>query len=195
MVDAARRTAGRRQFVSRRHARVRTATRWGEAVAVLKAFRRRDGRARCGVFVDGEAVGDEPGVKMLVLLGEVGGTDEYAVVEALKSGRISKPVVAASGAKRASTMIFAGWLGAARCDPGVCSDLGDSDWTWIVKQKGVWGLGGPRRAWGDAPRSQGGSGERGMTTKHCLEEYGFQNDSYLLIIADIGQETTTHSET
>ena len=60
LVDAARRTAGRRQFVSRRHARVRTATRWGEAVAVLKAFRRRDGRARCGVFVDGEAVGDEP---------------------------------------------------------------------------------------------------------------------------------------
>ena len=46
--------------MSRRHARVRTATRWGEAVAVLKAFRRRDGRARCGVFVDGEAVGDEP---------------------------------------------------------------------------------------------------------------------------------------
>ena len=39
---------------------MRTATRWGEAVAVLKAFRRRDGRARCGVFVDGEAVGDEP---------------------------------------------------------------------------------------------------------------------------------------
>ena len=28
LVDAARRTAGRRQFVSRRHARVRTATRW-----------------------------------------------------------------------------------------------------------------------------------------------------------------------
>ena len=51
LVDAARRTAGRRQFVSRRHARVRTATRWGEAVAVLKAFRRRDGRARCGVFI------------------------------------------------------------------------------------------------------------------------------------------------
>jgi pSer/pThr/pTyr-binding forkhead associated (FHA) protein len=60
LVDAARRAASRRQFVSRRHARIRTATRWGEAVAVLKAFRRRDGRARCGVFVDGEAVGDEP---------------------------------------------------------------------------------------------------------------------------------------
>jgi ATP citrate (pro-S)-lyase len=37
---------------------------------------------------------DNPEVKMLVLLGEVGGTDEYAVCEALKSGRITKPLVA-----------------------------------------------------------------------------------------------------
>lgn len=31
---------------------------------------------------------------MLVLLGEVGGADEYDVCDALKSGRITKPVVA-----------------------------------------------------------------------------------------------------
>jgi ATP citrate (pro-S)-lyase len=37
---------------------------------------------------------DDPQVKMMVLLGEVGGTDEYAVCEALKSGRISKPLIA-----------------------------------------------------------------------------------------------------
>lgn len=33
-----------------------------------------------------------PGVKMMVLLGEVGGTDEMAVVECLKSGKIRKVV-------------------------------------------------------------------------------------------------------
>lgn len=33
-------------------------------------------------------------VKLIVLLGELGGTDEYGVVEALKDGRIKKPVVA-----------------------------------------------------------------------------------------------------
>lgn len=33
-------------------------------------------------------------VKLIVLLGELGGTDEYGVVEALKDGRITKPVVA-----------------------------------------------------------------------------------------------------
>lgn len=35
-----------------------------------------------------------PDIKMMVLLGEVGGVDEYDVVEVLKSGRITKPVVA-----------------------------------------------------------------------------------------------------
>jgi len=35
-----------------------------------------------------------PDVKMMVLLGEVGGVDEYDVVEALKSGKLTKPVVA-----------------------------------------------------------------------------------------------------
>ncbi|MBA7585962.1 hypothetical protein ES708_27956 [subsurface metagenome] len=34
-----------------------------------------------------------PKIKMLVALGEIGGTDEYAIVDALKSGRIAKPIV------------------------------------------------------------------------------------------------------
>lgn len=36
---------------------------------------------------------DNPEVKLMVLLGEVGGIDEYAVAEAMKSGRITKPLV------------------------------------------------------------------------------------------------------
>mmetsp|Transcript_6431 Transcript_6431/g.10826 ORF Transcript_6431/g.10826 Transcript_6431/m.10826 type:complete len:1100 (-) Transcript_6431:162-3461(-) len=36
---------------------------------------------------------DNPEVKMMVLLGEVGGIDEYAVCEAIRSGRITKPLV------------------------------------------------------------------------------------------------------
>ncbi|GAH29607.1 unnamed protein product, partial [marine sediment metagenome] len=32
-----------------------------------------------------------PKIKMLVTLGEIGGTDEYAIVDALKSGKITKP--------------------------------------------------------------------------------------------------------
>jgi succinyl-CoA synthetase alpha subunit len=35
-----------------------------------------------------------PDIKMTVLLGEVGGTDEYEVVEAMKKGKIKKPIVA-----------------------------------------------------------------------------------------------------
>ncbi len=35
-----------------------------------------------------------PNVKMLVLLGEVGGTDEYDICAAMKDGRITKPIVA-----------------------------------------------------------------------------------------------------
>ncbi len=35
-----------------------------------------------------------PDIKMMVLLGEVGGNDEYVVVEALKKGTIKKPLVA-----------------------------------------------------------------------------------------------------
>lgn len=37
---------------------------------------------------------DNPEVHMMVLIGEVGGVDEYEVCEALKSKRISKPLVA-----------------------------------------------------------------------------------------------------
>ncbi|CAM9609814.1 unnamed protein product, partial [Phaeothamnion confervicola] len=37
---------------------------------------------------------DNPAVKMMVLLGEVGGIDEYDVCTALKSGRLTKPLVA-----------------------------------------------------------------------------------------------------
>ena len=33
-------------------------------------------------------------VKMIVVLGELGGRDEYSLVEALKQGKINKPVVA-----------------------------------------------------------------------------------------------------
>jgi ATP citrate (pro-S)-lyase len=37
---------------------------------------------------------DNPSVKILVVLGEVGGIDEYAICEELKKGRITKPLVA-----------------------------------------------------------------------------------------------------
>jgi ATP citrate (pro-S)-lyase len=37
---------------------------------------------------------DNPSVHILVLLGEVGGVDEYEICEALKSGRITKPLIA-----------------------------------------------------------------------------------------------------
>jgi hypothetical protein len=35
-----------------------------------------------------------PQVKMIVVLGELGGRDEYSLVEALKQGKVNKPVVA-----------------------------------------------------------------------------------------------------
>eukprot|EP00127_Corallochytrium_limacisporum_P006078 Clim_evm27s218 gene=Clim_evmTU27s218 len=37
---------------------------------------------------------DNPNIKMIVLLGEVGGTEEYKIVEKLKDGTIKKPLVA-----------------------------------------------------------------------------------------------------
>jgi len=37
---------------------------------------------------------DAPNAKLLVLLGEVGGTDEYDLIQAAKDGRITKPVIA-----------------------------------------------------------------------------------------------------
>lgn len=36
----------------------------------------------------------DPSVKMLVLLGEVGGVEEYRIVEAMKDGRLNKPLIA-----------------------------------------------------------------------------------------------------
>jgi ATP citrate (pro-S)-lyase len=36
----------------------------------------------------------DPGCKILLLLGEVGGVEEYKVIEAVKSGQITKPIVA-----------------------------------------------------------------------------------------------------
>ena len=36
----------------------------------------------------------DPDVKMIVLLGEVGGVEEYDVCEAIKDKRITKPLVA-----------------------------------------------------------------------------------------------------
>lgn len=37
---------------------------------------------------------DNPDVKVMVLLGEVGGIDEYDIIEAIQNGRITKPLVA-----------------------------------------------------------------------------------------------------
>jgi len=37
---------------------------------------------------------NDPGCKMIVLLGEVGGVEEYRVVDAVKNGSITKPIVA-----------------------------------------------------------------------------------------------------
>merc|ERR1711988_66552 len=36
----------------------------------------------------------DPNAKILVLLGEVGGVDEYAIIKAVKDGRITKPMIA-----------------------------------------------------------------------------------------------------
>merc|ERR1719335_447570 len=37
---------------------------------------------------------DDPNSKILMLLGDVGGTDEYEIIEAVKEGRITKPIIA-----------------------------------------------------------------------------------------------------
>lgn len=36
---------------------------------------------------------DEPGIKLIVVLGEVGGTEEYKICEAIKSKRLTKPII------------------------------------------------------------------------------------------------------
>jgi ATP-citrate lyase alpha-subunit len=47
------------------------------------------------VFIDNLLrMQDNPEVKYMILLGEVGGTEEYKVIEAVKSGRITKPIIA-----------------------------------------------------------------------------------------------------
>ena len=47
------------------------------------------------VFIDNLLrMESNPQVKYMVLLGEVGGTEEYKVIEAIKSGKIKKPIIA-----------------------------------------------------------------------------------------------------
>ncbi len=47
------------------------------------------------VFIDNMLrMQDNPDVKYMVLLGEVGGTEEYKIIEAIKDGRITKPIIA-----------------------------------------------------------------------------------------------------
>ncbi len=47
------------------------------------------------VFIDNLLrMESNPDVKYMVLLGEVGGTEEYKVIEAVKSGKITKPIIA-----------------------------------------------------------------------------------------------------
>ncbi|MCF6173599.1 MAG: ATP citrate synthase, partial [Campylobacteraceae bacterium] len=47
------------------------------------------------VFIDNLLrMQSNPDVKYMILLGEVGGTEEYKVIEAVKSGKITKPIIA-----------------------------------------------------------------------------------------------------
>jgi len=47
------------------------------------------------VFIDNLLrMESNPEVKYMILLGEVGGTEEYKVIEAVKSGKITKPIIA-----------------------------------------------------------------------------------------------------
>jgi ATP-citrate lyase alpha-subunit len=47
------------------------------------------------VFIDNLLrMEDNPEVKYMILLGEVGGTEEYKVIEAVKNGQIKKPIIA-----------------------------------------------------------------------------------------------------
>ncbi len=47
------------------------------------------------VFIDNMLrMESNPDVKYMILLGEVGGTEEYKVIEAIQSGKITKPVIA-----------------------------------------------------------------------------------------------------
>jgi ATP-citrate lyase alpha-subunit len=47
------------------------------------------------VFIDNLLrMEQNPNIKYMILLGEVGGTEEYKVIEAVKSGKITKPIIA-----------------------------------------------------------------------------------------------------
>ncbi|MDY0117673.1 MAG: citrate/2-methylcitrate synthase [Sulfurimonadaceae bacterium] len=47
------------------------------------------------VFIDNLLrMQEDPAVKYMLLLGEVGGTEEYKVIDAVKSGKITKPIIA-----------------------------------------------------------------------------------------------------
>ncbi len=59
---------------------------------------------------------NNPQVKYMILLGEVGGTEEYKVIEAVKSGKIKKPIIAwciGTIAKHFSTGVQFGHAGAS----------------------------------------------------------------------------------
>lgn len=52
-------------------------------------------RFPCSTFIDHALRYEkDPNCKIIVILGEVGGTEEYKIIEAVKSGQISKPVIA-----------------------------------------------------------------------------------------------------
>ncbi len=69
------------------------------------------------VFIDNMLrMEKNPEVKYMVLLGEVGGTEEYKIIEAIKDGRITKPVIAwciGTIAKHFSTGVQFGHAGAS----------------------------------------------------------------------------------
>jgi len=69
------------------------------------------------VFIDNMLrMESNPDVKYMVLLGEVGGTEEYKIIDAIKDGRITKPVIAwciGTIAKHFSTGVQFGHAGAS----------------------------------------------------------------------------------
>jgi ATP-citrate lyase alpha-subunit len=69
------------------------------------------------VFIDNLLrMESNPQVKYMILLGEVGGTEEYKVIEAVKSGKITKPIIAwciGTIAKHFSTGVQFGHAGAS----------------------------------------------------------------------------------
>ncbi len=69
------------------------------------------------VFIDNMLrMEQNPDVKYMVLLGEVGGTEEYKIIEAIKAGQIKKPVIAwciGTIAKHFSTGVQFGHAGAS----------------------------------------------------------------------------------